>query len=83
MKATFTIFMFALAVMAPIVPAANAQANYTVLHTFAGSPDGTNPSPLIRDAEGNLYGTGEAGAAAPTTAPSAVEWCTRSTLPAT
>jgi uncharacterized repeat protein (TIGR03803 family) len=53
--------MFALASMALVVPAANAQANYTVLHTFSGSPDGTNPSPLIRDPEGNLYGTAEAG----------------------
>jgi uncharacterized repeat protein (TIGR03803 family) len=39
-----------------------AQAQtYTVLHTFTGSPDGIYPSPLIRDAEGNLYGTAQAG----------------------
>jgi uncharacterized repeat protein (TIGR03803 family) len=59
MKRALTIF--ALVVMAIAVPAANAQGNYTVLHTFTGSPDGTNPSPLIRDAEGNLYGTALAG----------------------
>jgi uncharacterized repeat protein (TIGR03803 family) len=48
------------AVVAIALPIANAQT-YTVLHTFTGSPDGVYPSPLIRDAEGNLYGTAEAG----------------------
>jgi len=42
------------------IPLAKAQT-YTVLHTFTGAPDGTNPSPLIRDPEGNLYGTALAG----------------------
>lgn len=51
--------VFALA-LAIVAPPANAQT-YTVLHTFTGTPDGTNPSPLIRDAEGNLYGTALAG----------------------
>ncbi|MFZ0804178.1 MAG: choice-of-anchor tandem repeat GloVer-containing protein [Terriglobales bacterium] len=41
-------------------PLASAQV-YTVLHTFTGSPDGVYSSPLIRDAEGNLYGTAQAG----------------------
>ena len=36
---------------------ANAQYDYTVLHTFTGPPDGAFPSPLIQDSEGNLYGT--------------------------
>ncbi len=40
---------------------ANAQYHYTVLHTFTGSADGVYPTPLIRDAEGNLYGAAEAG----------------------
>jgi uncharacterized repeat protein (TIGR03803 family) len=44
------------------VASLSAQAQtYTVLHTFTGSPDGVYPSPLIRDAEGNLYGTAQAG----------------------
>jgi uncharacterized repeat protein (TIGR03803 family) len=41
-------------------PSSHAQT-YTVLHTFTGSTDGAYPSPLIRDAEGNLYGAAEAG----------------------
>jgi uncharacterized repeat protein (TIGR03803 family) len=52
--------LLAVALYAIATPLATAQV-YTVLHTFTGSPDGTNPSPLIRDAEGNLYGTAEAG----------------------
>ena len=36
---------------------ANAQYTGTVLHTFTGTPDGVYPSPIIRDAKGNLYGT--------------------------
>lgn len=52
--------VLAVALFGLITPLAKAQT-YTVLHTFAGSPDGTNPSPLIRDAEGNLYGTALAG----------------------
>ena len=35
---------------------AGAQT-YTVLHAFAAGTDGAAPSPIIRDAEGNLYGT--------------------------
>ena len=55
------IAMFALALAVAAQPRANAQFNYTVLHTFTGSPDGVYPSPLIRDADGNLYGTAQAG----------------------
>jgi len=36
---------------------AHAQS-FTLLHTFAGPPDGTDPAAmLVRDAAGNLYGT--------------------------
>jgi uncharacterized repeat protein (TIGR03803 family) len=42
---------------------ANAQ-NYSVLHTFKGTPDGAHPYPaLIRDTAGNFYGTTELGGA--------------------
>ena len=40
----------------------SAQAqSYTVLHAFANVPDGGNPYPIIRDADGTLYGTTEWG----------------------
>ena len=48
--------ILALTLLAIAAPLANAQLNYTVLHTFTGSPDGVYPSPLIRDSKGNLYG---------------------------
>jgi uncharacterized repeat protein (TIGR03803 family) len=36
----------------------SSKGNVTLLHSFAGTPDGENPySRLIRDAAGNLYGT--------------------------
>ena len=54
-----TVLAFTLLTIA--APLGNAQFNFTVLHTFTGSPDGTNPNPLIRDAEGNVYGTALAG----------------------
>jgi uncharacterized repeat protein (TIGR03803 family) len=52
--------LLAVALFANATPFANAQT-YTVLHTFTGSPDGVYPSPLIRDADGNLYGAAQAG----------------------
>jgi uncharacterized repeat protein (TIGR03803 family) len=40
----------------------DSSGNETVLHTFAGSPDGDLPrAPLLRDAKGNLYGTTTSG----------------------
>jgi uncharacterized repeat protein (TIGR03803 family) len=53
--------VLALTLLTVASPLANAQFNFTVLHTFTGSADGVYPSPLIRDAEGNLYGAAEAG----------------------
>jgi uncharacterized repeat protein (TIGR03803 family) len=36
----------------------SAQAQtYKVLHAFTNTPDGGNPNPIIRDTQGNLYGT--------------------------
>jgi uncharacterized repeat protein (TIGR03803 family) len=36
----------------------DAQGNETLLHSFAGTPDGEDPEAgLVRDPEGNLYGT--------------------------
>jgi uncharacterized repeat protein (TIGR03803 family) len=54
---------FALALAVLLVPALAAQAQiFTVLYTFTGGTDGSNPSVgLIRDAQGNLYGTTRAG----------------------
>ena len=40
---------------------ANAQYKGTVLHTFTASPDGAFPGPIIRDAQGNVYGTSYSG----------------------
>lgn len=42
----------------------SALGKETVLHSFAGNPDGALPNGnLIRDAQGNLYGTSNAGGA--------------------
>src|SRR5579862_7857829 len=39
-----------------------AQAQtYTVLHAFAAGTDGADPNPIIRDSQGNLYGTTKFG----------------------
>lgn len=39
-----------------------AQAQtYTVLHAFAAGTDGADPNPIIRDSQGNIYGTTKFG----------------------
>jgi uncharacterized repeat protein (TIGR03803 family) len=44
------------------IPSVQAQTfNFALLHGFTNVPDGGNPGPLIRDAQGNLYGTTEWG----------------------
>jgi uncharacterized repeat protein (TIGR03803 family) len=48
------LFAFLLAVAAAQL--AGAQT-YTVLHAFTSGTDGAVPGPIIRDAQGNLYGT--------------------------
>jgi len=45
-----------LLVAAVAIRPAQAQT-YTVLHAFAAGTDGAVPGPIIRDAQGNLYGT--------------------------
>lgn len=37
------------------------SGQFTVLHDFNESPDGSGPNSLFRDAAGNLYGTAESG----------------------
>ncbi len=46
-------------------PSVQAQGyTYDVMYTFTGSPDGANPAKnLVRDAQGNLYGTTSGGGA--------------------
>jgi uncharacterized repeat protein (TIGR03803 family) len=41
-----------------------ATGEETVVHSFTGSPDGSWPNGLIRDAKGNLYGTTYMGGSA-------------------
>src|SRR5271157_4984795 len=59
----------ALAIMlvAAFLATGSAQAQtytYSVLYTFTGSPDGAFPvAGLVRDAQGNLYGTTQGGGA--------------------
>jgi len=52
---TRTAAAVALLIVTAIAPSAQAQT-YTVLHAFAAGSDGAIPGPLIRDAQGNLYG---------------------------
>src|SRR5258708_1994695 len=53
----------ALAALLLVSAAQSAQAQtYTVLYSFTGKADGTNPdSPLIRNSQGDLFGTTEWG----------------------
>jgi uncharacterized repeat protein (TIGR03803 family) len=45
-----------------IIATGSARAQtYSVIHTFAYMPDGSNPNALIQDAQGNLYGTTRVG----------------------
>ena len=58
---TLAIALFTLFLLAPVIVQPAQAQTYTVVHTFTGTPDGINPSPMIRDAQGNLYGTTYAG----------------------
>ncbi|MFZ0283767.1 MAG: choice-of-anchor tandem repeat GloVer-containing protein [Terriglobales bacterium] len=53
--------VLAFAVLLAVAQRARAQT-YAILHAFSGAPDGANPeSGLLRDQEGNLYGTTSGG----------------------
>ena len=62
-KTTLCTASIALAFAALLAVAQPAQAQtYTVLYAFKGEPDGANPAAgVIRDEEGNLYGTTSGG----------------------
>ena len=53
-------FLFLTLLVAAVLSTGSAQAQtytYSVLYSFAGSPDGTFPTGGVPDAQGNLYGT--------------------------
>src|SRR5579863_3768599 len=53
---------FAIMIALLVVTLSSAQAQtFTVLHTFSGLRDGAYPNQLVRDAEGNLYGSAQHG----------------------
>jgi uncharacterized repeat protein (TIGR03803 family) len=61
-RATLTVAVV-IGLGAAATQAAQAQT-FTVLHNFTGKPDGSSPQAgLVRDAEGNLYGTTPSGGA--------------------
>ena len=59
-RTCFVVFLSLLLTVALAARPAQAQT-YTVLHAFADGTDGAIPSPIIRDAQGNLYGTTKYG----------------------
>jgi uncharacterized repeat protein (TIGR03803 family) len=54
---TCTIALVALLLVAAVATQPAQAQTYTVLHAFAAGTDGAVPSPIIRDGQGNLYGT--------------------------
>src|SRR5580700_517603 len=59
-KPQIAVTILALALLAIATPLASAQT-YTVLHRFAAGTDGAVPNPIIRDADGNIYGATKFG----------------------
>lgn len=54
---TTLIALFTLSVLGAVAVQPVQAQNYTVVHAFTAAPDGAYPNPIIRDAQGNLYGT--------------------------
>src|SRR5205807_508441 len=62
--AASAVLAFVTLLMSVVVTGQSAQGQtLTALYAFAGGADGANPSALIRDGAGNLYGTTAAGGA--------------------
>jgi uncharacterized repeat protein (TIGR03803 family) len=62
-RSFFPTFLFLLTAMVPW-PVQAQGFNIDILHAFTGPPDGSGPGPnatIIRDAQGNLYGTTAGG----------------------
>src|SRR5580658_4862348 len=59
-KPQMAVTILALALLAIATPLASAQT-YTILHRFAAGTDGAVPNPIIRDADGNIYGATKFG----------------------
>jgi uncharacterized repeat protein (TIGR03803 family) len=55
------IALLTLLLVAAVVGQPAQAQTYTVLHAFTSGTDGADPSPILRDAQGNLYGTTEFG----------------------
>jgi uncharacterized repeat protein (TIGR03803 family) len=62
-RAVGAVLALAVIGLAAVVATRSAQAQtFTLLHTFAGAPDGADPlAGLVQDAAGNFYGTTQQG----------------------
>jgi len=54
---TWAIALLALLLLAAVAVRPAEAQTYTVLHAFGAGTDGAVPGPIIRDPQGNLYGT--------------------------
>jgi len=60
-RKTHAIALLTLLLVATVALQPAQAQTYTVLHSFIAGTDGAVPSPIIRDAQGNLYGTTKFG----------------------